>query len=64
VTRPKETCARCGHRSQGCSTCGENHPFLGAQINGERYCHTLSKTYPTCYMLATYEATGSSLKGH
>lgn len=49
-----ETCARCGHQSRGCPRCGKTDPFLGSGYGDNKYCHTFSATYPTCYMLATW----------
>jgi hypothetical protein len=61
--REPETCARCGHTTQGCERCGVTHPFLGSSINGQTYCHTwqtiaehLRRPYvPTCYEAASHE---------
>jgi hypothetical protein len=46
-----QTCARCGHTA----------PLLGASINGRKYCHTFSETYPTCYMLTQWEQSSLQL---
>lgn len=44
-----ETCARCGHSSNGCARCRRMDPFLGAYIEGRPYCHTFSPSVPSCY---------------
>lgn len=50
-----ETCARCGHTSNGCARCRRMDPFLGAVIDGKPYCHAFSPTTPSCYTQAMRE---------
>lgn len=52
----QETCARCGHTTPDCETCGQSWPFLGAGIGDRRYCHTfVDGLGPTCYEAAQWD---------
>jgi hypothetical protein len=48
-----QVCVRCGHRSGGCSRCGQHHLLLGGRIKGQPYCHLQSKR--SCYVLTLWE---------
>lgn len=56
-------CTRCGHVTGGCPRCGRNDPLLGSSIGDEQYCHTFSLTYPTCYMLTSWDHSDKRAPG-
>lgn len=53
LTSSEQTCARCGHTTPTCTSCGKGDPFLGGGVAGQDYCHTFSEGSPTCYMVAS-----------
>ena len=59
----QEVCARCGHTTPDCGTCGQSWPMLGAGIGEQRYCHTFVDDGPSCYQLEVWATPVADLAG-